>query len=115
MNNTPRSNTTSDLRQDAQFACLAPDGETNKCIVRLNAAGQTVTIEVRDAAGDLVATAGRIFVDNGVAELAPSGYREMQVRQTIGCDEEGNTVYAMVLRSKWYTEPVAEPTAGDWD
>lgn len=80
MNNAPRSNTTDGLRRDAQFATVAPAGD-NKCIVRLDSSGRVLNVEVRDANGDLVATAGRMAVQLDDLEAAPVGFREAKFRR----------------------------------
>lgn len=78
----------------------------NTCVIKRDADSQELVVEVVDPTGDVVATAGRIVIALENPAQAPVGYQEVALRETKGCDDSGNTVYAMFLRTKWYSAPV---------
>jgi hypothetical protein len=80
----------------------------NTCVISRDPENQKLVIEVVDELGDIVATAGRIVVGLLDVADAPVGYREALFRETKGCDDAGNPVYAMFLRTKWYPTAVRD-------
>jgi len=55
----------------------------NTCVIKRDAENKRLVLEVVDAAGAVVATAGRIVMDLSDVDDAPSGYREAKFREFI--------------------------------
>jgi hypothetical protein len=80
---------------------LALDAE-NKQII-----GQVVDTDgaVISAWGSIKLTLGK---DPGTVPSNPGTTmgKEIKLRETVGCDAEGNPVYCLMLRSEWYATPL---------
>ena len=78
----------------------------NTCVIKRDASAKELVLEVVDPTGAVVATAGRIVIALTNPALAPANYQELAIRETKGCNDAGDTVYCMVLRTKWYDTAV---------
>jgi hypothetical protein len=85
--------------------------------LRFDAENKQLLGQVTDADGVVVSTWGSIKLtlgkDPGTLPADPGTNmgKEIKFRETAGCDAEGNTVYCMMLRSEFYTNPLtADPS-----
>ena len=100
----------------AAMALLADAGGGQTWVVELSAkpetgTGPVIMISKRASAaagGGLVPGAVSVEIDIGLdllaafAAAASPTDKAIKLRETKGCDESGNAVYCLTLRSKWY-------------
>lgn len=80
---------------------------------RLDATNKQIVLEVvDDSTGAVVTTYGSVTLKLGAdpgTTPANSGIamgKELEIRETKGCDDAGDPAYCMMLRSEWYATPL---------
>lgn len=86
--------------------------------IKLDAENKRIILNVVNSSGVIQSDWGEIALelgkDPGTIPTQPGTAmgEDIALRETKGCDDEGNPVYAMVLRSPWYTDAkTSNPTA----
>ena len=86
-------------------------------VARLDAENKTMQLMVVDSSGVAVATWGSVALtlgkNPGTTPASPftSMGKQIKLRETKGCDDDGNPQYCMIPRSEWYSTPItSDPT-----
>jgi hypothetical protein len=93
------------------------ESETAETRLELDAANHQITARLVDGETDPVPAWGSITLklgeDPGTVPANPGHTmgKEIKLRETVGCDNEGNPVYCLMPRSEWYSTPLtSNPT-----
>jgi len=85
-------------------------------MLAFDAENRQIIGQVTDATGTVVSAWGSVKLtlgkDPGTTPSSPGTNmgKEIKFRETKGCDEAGDPVYCMLLRSEWYATPLtADP------
>lgn len=86
-------------------------------IARLDAASKQIVLAVVDSSGVVATDWGTVVLqlgkNPGTTPLDPGTTmgKDIQLRETKGCDDDGNPQYCMIPRSEWYSTPItSDPT-----
>jgi hypothetical protein len=81
-------------------------------MLALDESTKEILAQVTQNDGTVVSAWGKISLmlgkDPGTTPANPghSMGLEIKLRETVGCDEEGEPAYCMMLRSEWYATPL---------
>lgn len=94
-----------------QLAVIKDAGSNNTWMIELDADERWLNLKKVDNAGALITTSPSIKLDledldDMIGSSEVGGDFVIKLRETKACDDEGATVYAMVLRSKFYSTPL---------
>lgn len=109
-NNVSKQDSNAGPSARKQLALIADASSDNTWVIELDAEAKKLTLEKRDSSGTLIATQPSVEIDLDalsamISSADPASDRVIKLRETQGCDADGNAVYFWTLRSKFYTTP----------
>lgn len=109
-NITPKQDSNTGPTGIKQLAVIADASSNNSWVIELDAEAKRLSLRKVDSAGTLIATQPSVEIDLDdlsamISSADPASDRVIKLRETQGCDADGNAVYFWTLRSKFYSTP----------
>lgn len=108
-NNVSKQDSNAGPSARKQLALIADASSNNTWVIELDAENRRLLLFKANSSGSIITTAASVEIylqdlDDFAAAALPTD-KAITLRETQGCDADGNAVYFFTLRSKFYSTP----------